>query len=113
MRAGLAAILIGAAISAFLAPPALVLASSVAFLLSEGADMLVFTPLQKKGLVKAAFFSSLVGLVVDSVIFLTLAFGSLKYLQGQVAGKLIMVLIALPLIALLRARDERLGLTAA
>ena len=35
--AGFAAVVIGAAISAFLAPPALVLASGAAFLLSEGA----------------------------------------------------------------------------
>lgn len=110
VRASLLAVLAGAAISARLAPPALVLASGAAFLLSELADMLVFTPLQRKGLVKAAFLSSLVGLVVDSVLFLFLAFGSLAHLEGQVLGKLMMVLLALPLLALLRARDARLGL---
>lgn len=108
--AGFGAVLAGAMLSAFLAPPALVLASGAAFLLSEGADMLVFTPLQRKGLVKAAFFSSLVGLVVDSLVFLTLAFGSLAHLEGQVLGKLVMVVLALPLLALFRARDARLGL---
>lgn len=108
--ASLAAVLAGAGLSAFLAPPALVLASGAAFLLSELADMLVFTPLQRKGLVKAAFVSSLVGLVVDSVLFLSLAFGSLAHLEGQILGKLIMVLLALPLLALVRARDARLGL---
>lgn len=111
--AGFAAVVIGAAISALLAPPALVLASGVAFLLSEGADMLIFTPLQRKGLVKAAFFSSLAGVVVDSFVFLFLAFGSLAHLEGQVLGKLMMVILALPLLTLLRARDARLGLTPA
>jgi hypothetical protein len=50
---------------------------------------------------------------VDSVVFLGLAFGSLEYLGGQVAGKLWMVLLALPLIHLLRRRDQRLGMHAA
>ena len=44
----------------------------------------------------------MVGLVVDSVVFLTLAFGSLEFLAGQVVGKLWAVLIAIPLVRLLR-----------
>ena len=54
--------------------------------------------------------SSGVGLVVDSFVFLWLAFGSLAFLNGQIIGKAWMVLLALPAIALLRRRDERLGL---
>ena len=61
----------------------------------------------------AVLASSVVGLVVDSLAFLWLAFGSLEFLEGQVLGKLWMVLIAMPLIAYLRRRDERLGLTPA
>ncbi|MEJ2433502.1 MAG: hypothetical protein P8Y53_10180 [Pseudolabrys sp.] len=57
--------------------------------------------------------SSSVGLVVDSIVFLWLAFGSLEFLEGQIIGKAWMVLLALPLIAWLRRRDERLGLTPA
>ena len=53
------------------------------------------------------------GLVLDSVVFLLLAFGGLDYLAGQVVGKLWMVLASLPLVAWLRRRDERLGLHAA
>lgn len=116
-RLGLAwavgAILAGAALSALLAPASLVLASAIAFLLSETADLVVYTPLQRRGLVAAVMASSLAGLVVDSVIFLWLAFGSLDFLAGQVVGKLWMVLAALPLVHWLRRRDERLGLTAA
>jgi hypothetical protein len=97
-------------LSAWIAPPALVIASTVAFLLSELVDLGVYTPLQKRGLVLAVAASSLVGLVVDSVIFLWLAFGSLDYLSGQVIGKAWMVLLALPIVALLRRRDARLGL---
>jgi len=87
------AVLVGAALSAFFAPPALVIASATAFLLSELADLAVYTPLQKKGLVLAVFASSVVGLVIDSAVFLYLAFGSLDYLAGQVVGKMWMVLL--------------------
>ena len=105
-----AAVLAGAALSAFLAPPSLVLASAVAFLLSEFADLAVYTPLQKRRLVLAVAASGAVGLLVDSVVFLWLAFGSLDFLAGQVVGKAWMVLIALPFVHLLRRRDERLGI---
>lgn len=106
----IAAILAGAALSAFLAPPALVLASAVAFLLSEFADLVVYTPLQRRRLVLAVALSGTAGLVVDSVVFLHLAFGNLDLLAGQVIGKAWMVLFSLPLIARLRQRDARLGL---
>jgi queuosine precursor transporter len=110
---GVGAIIVGAAISALLAPPSLVLASAIAFLLSEFADFAVYTPLARRRLVAAVVASSVVGLVVDSVVFLWLAFGTLEFLLGQVVGKLWMVLLAIPFVAYLRRRDERLGLTAA
>lgn len=105
-----AAILGGAVLSAWFAPGPLVVASAVAFFLSETADLVVYTPLQRRQLVLAVFASSVVGLIVDSVIFLSLAFGSLEFLPGQVLGKAWMVLLTLPFIAWLRRRDERLGL---
>lgn len=107
------AIAVGGVLSAFFAPPALVVASVAAFLLSELADLAVFTPLQRRGLVTAAVASSLVGLVVDSIIFLWLAFGGLQFLAGQVVGKALMVLITIPVLTWLRNRDARLGITAA
>ncbi|MBV9249150.1 MAG: VUT family protein [Acetobacteraceae bacterium] len=99
---GLLAIAIGAVLSALVAPTALVLASAAAFALSELADFAVYTPLQRRRLVTAVVASSLVGLVVDSIVFLSLAFGSLEFLPGQVAGKLWAVLVAVPLVRLLR-----------
>ena len=99
-----AAILVGAALSGFVAPPALVVASATAFLLSEMADLGVYTPLQKKGLVLAVFASSVVGLIIDSAIFLYLAFGNLDFILGQVIGKSWMVLLALPFIYWMRNR---------
>jgi len=109
----LGAILAGAALSGLVAPPALVVASVAAFLLSELADFAVYTPLQKRGLIRAVVLSSLVGLCVDSVAFLYLAFGSLDYLGGQIIGKAWMVLLSIPVIRLLRDRDQRLGIAAA
>ncbi|SEG57929.1 VUT family protein [Bosea lathyri] len=111
--AGFGAIVVGAIISAFLAPPAIVVASVAAFLLSELADFAVYTPLQRRRFVTAVFASSVVGLIVDSVVFLHLAFGNLDFVAGQIIGKAWMVLLALPLMHLLRRRDERLGLMAA
>jgi uncharacterized PurR-regulated membrane protein YhhQ (DUF165 family) len=104
------AILVGAALSAQLAPPALVIASTLAFLLSEFADLAVYTPLARRGLVLAVIASSAAGLVVDSIVFLWLAFGSLDFLMGQIVGKAWMVLLSIPFVAWLRRRDARLGL---
>ena len=105
----LGAIVVGALLSALIAPQALVLASGAAFLVSELADFAVYTPLQKKRLVLAVFMSGVVGLVVDSILFLQLAFGSLDYLSGQIIGKTWMIVLALPIIWWIRQRDEKLG----
>jgi len=110
---GVGAIVAGALLSAGLAPATLVFASASAFLLSEFADFAVYTPLARRRLVLAVLASSLVGLVVDSIVFLWLAFGSLEFLFGQIVGKFWMVLFAIPFVAYLRRRDERLGLNAA
>jgi uncharacterized PurR-regulated membrane protein YhhQ (DUF165 family) len=110
---GVGAILAGALISAALVPPHLVIASAAAFMISELSDFAIYTPLARRRLVLAVALSSLVGLVVDSLIFLWLAFGSLDFLMGQIVGKLWMVALAIPFVAYLRRRDERLGLTPA
>lgn len=104
----LAAISIGAIVSAFVAPSSLVVASTAAFFLSELADFAVYTPLQKRRLIIAVVASSVVGLVIDSMVFLYLAFGSLEYLPGQVIGKSWMVLFAIPFIWWIRNREEQL-----
>jgi uncharacterized PurR-regulated membrane protein YhhQ (DUF165 family) len=103
--AALAAIVAGALLSGAVAPPPLVYASAVAFLLSELADFAVYTPLQSRGLVGAVLASSLVGLIADSVLFLWLAFCSLDFLAGQILGKLWMVLLSLPFIHWIRNRE--------
>jgi len=82
------AILIGGALSAVLAPPALVLASTLAFLLAEAADLAVYAPLRKRHLTWAVLLSGIVGAAIDSAVFLWLAFGSLSLIEGQIVGKM-------------------------
>jgi len=109
----LGAIVVGAALSGFVAPAALVTASVVAFLLSELADFAVYTPLQERRLITAVVLSSTVGLVIDSVVFLQLAFGNLDYVGGQIVGKFWMVFLSIPVIWWLRERDKKIGMEAA
>lgn len=99
---GLLAIALGTAASVLVAPAALALASGTAFCLSELADFAVYTPLQRRRLVLAVIASAMVGLCIDSAVFLHLAFGSLAYLPGQIVGKTWAVLVSIPFIRLLR-----------
>ncbi|MGH7152497.1 MAG: VUT family protein [Acetobacteraceae bacterium] len=99
---GLVAIATGTVLSILVAPGSLVVASGAAFMISELADFAVYTPLQRRRLVLAVAASGIAGLVIDSVVFLGLAFGSLAFLEGQVVGKLWAVLVSLPFIRLLR-----------
>lgn len=99
---GLLAIALGTAASLLVAPPALARASGAAFFLSEFADFAVYTPLQRRRLVLAVIASASIGLIVDSAVFLQLAFHSLAYLPGQVVGKAWAVLFSIPFIRMLR-----------
>jgi queuosine precursor transporter len=103
------AIVLGALLSALFAPQALVFASAVAFLLSEFADMAVYTPLQKKRLVLAVLLSGLVGLTIDSIVFLYVAFGNLDFLAGQIVGKAWITVLSLPFIHWFRNRDDKIN----
>jgi uncharacterized PurR-regulated membrane protein YhhQ (DUF165 family) len=106
----LVAIFFGVFLSALVSPPALVVASTTAFLLAELADFAVYTPLQRRRFVLAVVASGIVGAIVDSAVFLWLAFGSLAFIEGQIVGKIWMVTMAAPLMFYLRLRDERDGL---
>lgn len=97
----LAAILVGAVLSAAISPR-FALASGVAFGLSELVDLAVYTPLRERGLLRAVAASNVVGLVADSALFLWLAFGSLDLLAGHVLGKVWMTVVAIALLAMLR-----------
>jgi len=102
LRLGLVAIAIGTALSSLVAPPSLVAASGIALALSELADCAVYTPLQQRRLMAAVVASSMIGLVLDSIVFLWLAFGNLGFLPGQIIGKAWAVLISIPVVGLAR-----------
>jgi queuosine precursor transporter len=103
-RAALLAIALGTAVSAAVSPR-LALASGSAFLFSELADFAVYTPLQRRSFVLAVFASGLVGSVVDSLIFLSVAgIPFAAALPGLLLGKLWVQLLAVPFAAWLRTR---------
>lgn len=84
--AALTAIAVGVGLS-YLVNPAVATASAVAFALGELADLAVYTPLADRSLSLAVLASGVVGGLIDSLVFLQLAFGSTHYWQGQVLAK--------------------------
>lgn len=101
-----AAILVGAVISGVLSAQ-LAVASGVAFLVSEFADFAVYTPLRHRSWLAAVVASNTVGVLIDSALFLWLAFGSLEFLAGQIVGKLWMTALAVVLIVIWRRSTAR------
>lgn len=95
-KAALIAIGIGGVLSALFASPALLMASVVAFILAELADLAVYSPLRERRLWLAVLLSGIAGAIVDSAVFLWIAFGSLDFIAGQIVGKMWMTLLALP-----------------
>ncbi len=98
-KAALIAIGLGALVAWLFAPPALVLASVLAFVLAELADFAIYAPLREKRLWLAVLLSGVVGAAVDSAVFLWVAFGSLDFIAGQIVGKLWMTLLAAVVLA--------------
>lgn len=92
----LGAIVVGALFS-WQISSAFAFASGFAFLVSELVDMAVYSPLREGRPKTALFLSNVAGAVVDSAIFLWIAFGSLAFFWGQVVGK---VWVTLPFVLL-------------
>jgi uncharacterized PurR-regulated membrane protein YhhQ (DUF165 family) len=102
--AALGCVAVGAVLSVFMSTPGLALASGIAFAASEIADTLVYEPLRRQGRARALAWSNLVGSVVDSLLFLTIAgFPIWPAVVGQVAVKWAMC-VALPLLVIGGAR---------
>jgi uncharacterized PurR-regulated membrane protein YhhQ (DUF165 family) len=80
-----------------------VLASVVAFAVAELTDFAIYTPLRKRGYIRAALASNVVSAVVDTVLFLNIAEPVLREfdptftvsgaLPGQIVGKIILTLV--------------------
>lgn len=103
-KAVVGGILVGAALSWFIAP-SFAVASAVAFLASEALDFAAYTPLIERGKVLAAVVASnTVGAVCDTFLFLWLAFGSITFWQGQIIGKLWVTVLVIPALIWQRRR---------
>lgn len=103
-RWSLLIIIPGAAITALL-DVRLAVASATAFLFSESVDFLVYTPLQRRGFVRAVIASGLAAAVIDSLLFLSIAgIPLLLAFPGQLLGKAEVLVVAGPLTWLLRRR---------
>lgn len=92
----IAVIVLGAVVSYVVADPMIALASGAAFLISELCDFGVYTPLRKKSSLGdrrwaiAVVASNIVGAIVDTVVFLVIAFGAASVapaILGQLVGK--------------------------
>lgn len=101
-RAAVVAIVTGGAVAWLVAPPMLVVASVAAFLIAELADLAVYTPLRRRWPGVAVLASGVAGSLVDSLVFLWIAFASVEHLAGQMLGKMWVSVLAAPLIARLR-----------
>jgi uncharacterized PurR-regulated membrane protein YhhQ (DUF165 family) len=98
------AIAVGAILSTVVSPLRYALASGLAFLFSETCDLLVYSPLRTHHRAWAVTASNTVGAVVDSAVFLAIAFGSLTFFWGQVIGKELMIAPALVALWLVQRR---------
>jgi uncharacterized PurR-regulated membrane protein YhhQ (DUF165 family) len=110
----LAVIAAGALLSFLVADPFIALASAAAFGLAELADLAVYTPLRKRGYIRAALASNIVGAVIDTVVFLTIAgFPLWAALPGQMVGKLLVTAVAVAAVVGVRAaRRNRVAVAA-
>lgn len=106
-RWALAALAVAAGLSYLVAAPAVATASAVAFAASELLDFAVFTWLAPRW-ARAVFIGGVAGLALDSVLFLSIAFGSLTLLPGQLLGKFYGIALA-TLVISARRRCRRAG----
>ena len=90
----LGAILVGSVLSYLLADPYVAIASITAFLISELSDFFVYSKVRDKSKPLAILASGSVGSVIDSVIFLWIAFGSLAHIEGQIIVNFLVTAIA-------------------
>ena len=95
-RTVLVVIVAGAALSFFIADPAIAVASAAAFLFAELLNFAVYTPIRErakfgdKRWAAAVTSSNLAGAVADTAVFIGIAFGAaaiMPAMPGQLVGK--------------------------
>lgn len=104
-----AGIPVGAGLSAVLASPQIAAASVVAFTVSEVLDSLVYARLRRRTRLGAVAASNAAGLVVDSLLFVPLAFGNFAAVPGQIVGKTVATILTLGDLHLTSVIARRLG----
>ena len=82
------AVVVGALLSLIFSPPAIAVASAVAFALAELSDLAVYARLRERGKHVAVMASQVVGAALDSALFVWIAFGSLQFSAGTTLGKI-------------------------
>jgi uncharacterized PurR-regulated membrane protein YhhQ (DUF165 family) len=102
LRGVAVAVGIGTGLSLILTDPAIAVASGVAFLVSEVADTFVYAPLRERRWRLAVIASSVVGAIVDTLLFLSLAFGLAaltgEAVGGQLVGKVLWVAVPVAIV---------------
>lgn len=100
-----------APLTAITSAPSVALASVVTFLIAEIADLAVYARVRRRGRTAAVLASNVVSSLIDSAVFLTLAFGGQPDVRTVVAmtfGKFAASAVTLGAIALaVRARGPR------
>lgn len=99
----LLALAAGAVVSYGVADAHIATASVAAFAVSELADFALFTWIAPRW-ARAVFVGGIAGAVLDSAVFLQIAFGSLSFMPGQVLGKAYGIALATVLITARRRR---------
>ncbi|MFI6098219.1 VUT family protein [Lentzea sp. NPDC051213] len=92
-RGVVTAITVGTGLSWVLATPQIAVASVVAFAVSETIDSAIYALLRGESPLQAVLGSNIAGLLVDSVLFVPLAFGSFTAVPGQLLGKAVATLL--------------------
>lgn len=105
-RGVLAAIALGSLLSWLLASPRIATASVLAFAVSEVLDSTVYAALRTKSRLLAVAGSNVVGLLVDTVLFVPLAFGTFAAVPGQLVGKLAATVLTVGMLLAVRAHSR-------
>lgn len=97
----------GTGLTWLVAPPQIAQASLLAFAASELAAFAVYTALRRRPWHVAVIATNSVGVLVDSLVFVPLAFGTWTAVPGQLVGKATATLTALAVVSLARRHRRR------
>lgn len=93
-------VLAGTGLAWLVGSPRIATASAVAFAASELIDAATYSALRTRSRPLAVGASNVAGLVVDSAVFVPLAFGTTAMLAGQLIGKTVATIASLGVLAI-------------